>query len=187
MSIRIIGGACKRRRLRTARGHFIRPTSDRLRETIFNILPDADIVGAAVIDLFAGTGALGIEALSRGAVQAVFVDRHPAALRLIAANLDACGLAPHGRVIKGSIEKNLNCLNRYRAAFGLAFMDPPYQSRLITATLGHLHVSGCMAAGAWIVAEHSAAETLDEIPSGFRLIRRRGCGKTLVSFLRYMI
>ena len=123
--MRVIAGALKGRRLKAPTWDGLRPTSDKLRETLFNILAPR-IQGAEVLDGYAGTGAVGIEALSRGAARVVFVERDRRAQALIAANLEACGIPPHGYTIEGG--ELVAALRRLpaAAAFDLVLLDPPY-------------------------------------------------------------
>jgi 16S rRNA (guanine966-N2)-methyltransferase len=190
--MRIIGGTLKKKRLSPVRGKEIRPTADRLRETIFNILAFG-IRDAVVLDLFAGTGAMGIEALSRQAASAVFVDQSTAALATIRKNIAACKLAHCSRVIRWDAAKNLDCLSLRKERFSLVFIDPPYNRGLIAPAVFHLHQSGALATGARLVVEHTPAEPIDvdgrdRLPAGaFRAVDQRRYGKTLVSFFEYML
>ncbi|MCY3846562.1 MAG: 16S rRNA (guanine(966)-N(2))-methyltransferase RsmD [Acidobacteria bacterium] len=122
--MRVIAGALKGRRLESPRWAGLRPTSDRLRETLFDVLGEG-VVGAVVLDGFAGTGALGLEALSRGASTVVFVERDRRAAALIAANLDRCGVRGRGAIVTGALPGAFA-----RAApgdrFDLILLDPPY-------------------------------------------------------------
>ena len=189
--MRIIGGEFKGRKLFAARGMKTRPTSDRIREAIFNIL-SAGVHDAVVLDLFAGTGALGLEALSRGAHNAIFIETDKNSLIAIRRNLEAIGIEDQATIIKWDILKNLDCLSTFAGRVNLVFMDPPYERGLIEPTLSHLHTSGCLVAGARVMAEHSAREALsdkslptEELP--FRVEDQRAYGKTLVSFLSYVL
>jgi 16S rRNA (guanine966-N2)-methyltransferase len=124
--MRVVGGVAGGRRLRAPAGRSIRPTGDRVREAVFNVLTSLGAVeGARVVDLFAGTGALGIEALSRGAAHVTFVDRDPAAAAVIRDNLAAVGLAEApSEVVRADA---LKWLDRGDQAFDLALCDPPYE------------------------------------------------------------
>ncbi len=184
--MRIIGGSMRGRRLFSPKDRSVRPTSDRLRETIFNIL-SVEVQDAAVLDLFAGTGALGIEALSRGASSVWFVDRSRQTLALIGKNLTACRLEGISRTICWDIGRNLACLRGADPAFSLIFMDPPYAGDLTCRSLEHLHRSGSAAAGACIVVEHSTAESLRLDAGVFGIEDQRRRGNTLVSFIRYLV
>jgi len=178
--MRVIAGAFKGRRLAPVKGR-IRPTAAKVREAVFNILGDA-IAGVRVLDLFAGTGALGIEALSRGAEAAVFVEDHPEALKVLRRNLENLGLAAHAGVLPMPVTTALRKLAARGARFSLAFLDPPYGGGLAAAALDALAAAGVLAPGAWVVVEHSRRESLPE--SAGELTRResRRYGDTQVAF-----
>jgi len=186
-NLRIISGDLRGKKLHPIRGTVIRPTADRLRESIFNIL-SFQIRDAVVLDLFAGTGALGIEALSRGAEYAVFVEKHKDALAVIEQNLRSCRLEDRAKIIRWDIASNLNCLSSSDSRlFNLIFMDPPYNRNLISETLRHLHRSRCLEKGATVVVEHAPPEPVPENIAEFVIADQRKYGKTLVSFLDYVI
>ncbi|MEJ2100373.1 MAG: 16S rRNA (guanine(966)-N(2))-methyltransferase RsmD, partial [Desulfobacterales bacterium] len=161
MTIRIIGGELKGRKLVTVPGIKTRPTADRVRESIFNILNDR-VRGASVLDLFAGTGAMGIEALSRGAESAVFAEDNPAALGALNMNIKNCSMENRTRTIKWNILNNLNVLRSHKPAFNLAFIDPPYNENMIQPTLSNLNLSQCLTNGAMVVVEHAMLEPIPE-------------------------
>jgi 16S rRNA (guanine966-N2)-methyltransferase len=185
--MRVIGGELRGKRLKTARGTRIRPTSDRVREAIFNILGNR-LQGQRVLDLFAGAGALGIEALSRGAAEAVFVDRHPQSLHIIRNNIEQCRLASRARVLKLDLNRGVQGLVGLKPPFDLVFADPPYhRHNLLPNVLERLASSDLLVAGTLLVVEHSAKETFTPDVDSYVLEDRRRYGKTLVSFLRYMI
>ena len=146
MTIRIIGGELKGRRLATVRGVKTRPTSDRVRESIFNILGDS-VRGARVLDLYAGTGAMGIEALSRGAESVLFADDHGAALAALEKNIKTCSLQSRANMIKWNLLNNLNFIRSHRPAFNLVFLDPPYNKNMIQPSLSNLGISQCLENG----------------------------------------
>ena len=123
--MRVVGGTAGGRRLHAPAGRALRPTSERVREAVFSSLESmGGLDGAAVLDLFAGTGALGIEALSRGASHAVFVDADPDALAAVRSNLEATGLTGSGHVVRSDVVK---FLERQNDVFDVAFADPPYE------------------------------------------------------------
>lgn len=186
MTLRIIGGELKGRKLMTVAGKTTRPTTDRVRESIFNILGDC-VRGARVLDLYAGTGAMGIEALSRGAQFAFFADHHKTALAALAKNIKMCSLEGKSDSIKWNIPDNLNFLRFHSVAFDLVFMDPPYNRDMVGPTLSHLKVSECLANGARLVVEHSPLEPISTNRPEFEMADQRRYGKTLVSFLIYML
>ena len=184
--MRIISGTLKGRNLHTFKGNDIRPTSDRTREAIFNILSER-IPGSHVLDLFAGSGAMGIEALSRQAATTTFVDQAPSAIALIKKNIRSCGLGQKARIIQWDIERSLVCLEASQPPFDLIFMDPPYGQNLTAPTLSHLIKTRSMASDACLVLEHGRVEQLSLPGNHFQLSDQRRYGKTLVSFLNYML
>lgn len=141
--MRVIAGAFKGRRLRSPKWDGLRPTSDRLRETLFDMLGDR-VVAARVLDGCAGTGALGLEALSRGATGVTFIERDPRAVRLIRQNVTLCDAADRSSVVRGSLPRALRA-GRF-APFDLILLDPPYGApdidAILTAAAGHLAPSG---------------------------------------------
>ena len=178
--MRIIAGEFKGRRLAAVKGR-IRPTSDKVREAIFNILGPA-VVEAKVLDLFAGTGALSLEALSRGAADAVLVEDQSAALGVLQRNLETLGLKDRVRVLALPVAGALRKLAAQREQFNLIFLDPPYGRGLALEALKALQVSGLLQSGARIVAEHSQRETLPEQVGRLTLSQARRYGDTQVAF-----
>ena len=186
MAVRIIAGEFKGRKLRSVRGTKTRPTANRTREAIFNILA-LQVRGTAVLDLFAGTGAFGIEALSRGADFAVFVDNDRDSIDVLQANVRNLSLENQSKIIRWDPTRNLSCLPSLRIAFNLVFMDPPYSKKMITLTLANLHASQSITDGTRVVVEHSLREPVstDQLP--FEIADQRKYGKTLVSILKYVL
>ena len=183
--MRIVGGKFKGRGLKTPTSSIVRPTSDRLRETIFNILAhgyDDACEGARVIDLFAGTGALGIEALSRGATCGLFVDDSSEGRALLRANLEALGLSGIARIMRRDATK-LGPMPP-QDPFTLAFLDPPYGRDLAPRALTALRDGGWLANGALCMIEEEADAPVD-VPDGFTLLDRRESGDTQVMFVRF--
>lgn len=181
--MRIISGSLKGRKLVSVKGDRTRPTADRVREALFNILGPLP-PGTRVLDLFAGTGALGIEALSRGADLAVFVDRDPRPLSALRQNIDHCGLQERTRVFRWDITKNLNCLKPFTGQFDLVFLDPPYHNHLIPPALAGMLQFQVLSQGATIVAEHAADEDIQP-PDGLIRDDRRTYGTTSLSFFTF--
>jgi 16S rRNA (guanine966-N2)-methyltransferase len=180
--MRIVGGALRGRRLAAPAGLATRPTADRVRESVFNIL-GGRIQAEQVLDLFAGTGALGIEALSRGAGEAIFVDCGRAALAALRRNIQALHLEDRIRIVVRDIRNGLAFLANGEVCVDLVFMDPPYDRGMILKPLADLCQSGILAPGARIVIEHSPHEQITPLPRAVYLSDRRKYGKTLVSFL----
>jgi 16S rRNA (guanine966-N2)-methyltransferase len=184
--VRVISGKLRGRRLGAVPGLTTRPTTDRTREALFNILGPS-VADRKVLDLFAGTGALAIEALSRGAQGAWRVDNNKTALATIRKNIANCGLADVATVRHFDLRRRLSLLGSYPNYFDLVFMDPPYHRRLVESTLDHLHDSGALAQEALIVAEHHVDEAFTPGEGFYKLEDRRRYGKTLVTFLSYML
>jgi 16S rRNA (guanine966-N2)-methyltransferase len=178
--MRIIAGAFKGRRLAPVKGR-IRPTAAKVREAVFNIL-GAAVDGVRVLDLFAGTGALGIEALSRGAAQAVFVEEHPEALKVLRRNLEALGLSDRTTVWPLPAAVALKKVAGRGERFGLAFLDPPYGGGAAAATLNVLAALDLMGPGARVVVEHSRRENLPEACGALTRLEVRRYGDTQVAF-----
>jgi 16S rRNA (guanine(966)-N(2))-methyltransferase RsmD len=177
--MRVIAGAFKGRVLAPVKGR-IRPTAAKVREAIFNILGEA-VAQARVLDLFAGTGALGIEALSRGAKAAVFVEDHPAALKVLRRNLEDLGLTAQAQVFPGAVTPALKKLAARKDRFSLAFLDPPYGGGAADA-LAALAAADLLAPQAWVVAEHSRRDSLPEICGSLTRRELRRYGDTQVAF-----
>ncbi len=187
--MRIVGGALRGRALSAPRSQSIRPTSDRLRESVFDILAhafDDPVTGANVLDLFAGTGALGLEALSRGAARALFVDDGAEARALLRANIEALGLGGVTRVFRRDAAKL--GLAPPGEVFSLAFLDPPYAKGLIASLAGPalaaLIDGGWLAKDALIVIEE-LADTAIDLPSPLRREEARRYGDTQFVFARH--
>ena len=182
--MRVVGGRLRGRTLAAPKGQEIRPTSDRLRESLFNILAHAygdPISGARVLDLFAGTGALGIEAISRGASFCLFIDDGAEARALIRQNVDALGLGMVTRVFRRDATK-LGAAHPVEP-FGLAFLDPPYRKGLTEQALAAMRDGGWLTPDALVVVEE-AADAGFATPAGFAEIERRAYDDTELIFLR---
>lgn len=161
--MRVIGGAHRGRRLRAPGGFRTRPTASRVREALFDILGPT-VRGQRVLDLFAGTGAVGIEALSRGAARVVFVERDRAALRALRANLAAVGAGhARARVVAGDAVAAVRRLGRSEQPFDLVFLDPPYAGDLAPRTLAALTRSGLVRPGTRVVVQHRAGVPLPRV------------------------
>jgi len=180
--LRVISGNLKGKRLIAAKGLSLRPTSDRVREAIFDILQDQFQV-QNVLDLFAGTGALGIEALSRGAKRAVFVEGSVRSRGVLRRNIEECRLKEQAEVLGREAHAAIKILEARGEFFELIFLDPPYGKGLARRVLEALSRSSIVTPGTLVVAEHSLSEGLDSMPSWQRIDRRK-YGRTLVSFFR---
>ncbi len=182
--MRIISGTSRGRRLRTTKGHSLRPTSDRVKESIFNILGE-EVRGKVVLDLFAGTGNLGIEALSRGAKRAVFVERAREALRTIQENLLQCGFSNQGEILPREVSRAIGILEARGESFDLILMDPPYEKGWVERTLIKLNHHKIYQEGSLLVIEHGRRERLPQEMGKWTQWKERGIGDTIVSIFRF--
>lgn len=180
--MRIISGISKGKRLMTQKGQALRPTADRVKESIFNILGE-EVEGKVVLDLFAGTGNLGIEALSRGAKKALFVEKGRQALRLIQRNLLQCNMGDRSEILPKDVIRAIGILKQRGESFDLILMDPPYEKGLIQKTLFKLSSHRIYHQDSFLVIEHDRREPLPKIVEGWDLIRQRRIGDTIISFL----
>jgi 16S rRNA (guanine966-N2)-methyltransferase len=182
--MRVVGGRLRGRNLASPASREIRPTADRLRESVFNILIHAygdPIAGARVLDLFAGTGALGIEAVSRGAAFALFVDNGTEARALLRNNVEALGLGGVTKVYRRDAT-NLGPAHPVEP-FSLVFLDPPYGKRLAETALASLRDGGWLTPEALAVVEEAKAAAFTA-PEGFAELERRAYDDTEFVFLR---
>ena len=182
--MRIVGGRLRGRALAGPKSPAIRPTADRLRESLFNILAHGygdPVTGARVLDLFAGTGALGLEAMSRGAAFALFVDDGADARALIGANVEALGLGGTTRIFRRDATR-LGAAHPVEP-FGLVFADPPYGQGLAQRALDAARDGGWLAPDALVVVEEAVAAKF-AAPEGFEEIERRDYDETEFIFLR---
>jgi len=184
--MRIVGGKHRGRRLLAPPGERVRPTSDRAREALFNILSHGRLAAegvpfadAVVLDAFAGTGVLGLEALSRGAAEALFIEQDREALVILRRNIAALGEDAHARIISGDATRP----PRAPSACGLAFIDPPYRSGLAAPAVAALDAAGWLMPGALAILELGAREELAP-PAGFILLDERVYGAARLVFLR---
>lgn len=182
--MRIVGGSARGRVLQAPRGDRVtRPTADRVRESLFNVLGQT-LDPVEVLDLYAGTGALSLEALSRGAARATLVERDREALRYIGLNVKALGFTEQVRVMAAPVERALRTLREEGARFPLVFADPPYAQVRLTETLAGL-AEGLLTQDALVVFEHAASEDApDEVP-GFIREDQRAFGDTRISLYRF--
>jgi 16S rRNA (guanine966-N2)-methyltransferase len=185
MAMRIIAGRLRSRRLTAPAGESTRPSSDRLRETLFNVLAPR-IEGSTFLDLYAGSGAVGIEALSRGAAKVVFAERAPAALKVLHQNLAALGLTSGFRIHPGAVSAFLR--RRYAGAppvFDVTFLDPPYDAvGEYKGALGLLggSAAGLVAPGGLVIAEHRRKQRLEEVYGELSRVRLLEQGDAALSF-----
>ncbi len=182
--MRIIAGEARGRKLFSPNNQKnTRPTGDRVKEAIFSMIQPY-VLDAVVIDLFSGTGNLGLEALSRGAQKAYFVDNHLPALSIIKKNIHITEYEASSDVIQASYEKALE--ERISQSADIIFLDPPYNKGLIMKSIHHICNYNKLNDGGIIVAEHSLEETMDDEPYDLKLIKRKKYGTTMVSVYKRM-
>ncbi len=181
--MRVISGKSRGTKLLTIEGLATRPTTDRVKEALFNLIQH-EVYDSKVLDLFAGSGSLAIESLSRGAETAVLVEKSRECIKVIEENLKKTHLASQAKVIQGEVKSVLTKLSGKGETFDLVFMDPPYSKALIEPVVESLILSGLLADGALIVIEHEKSE---ELPEAFGCIVReklKHYGRTSVSVFR---
>jgi 16S rRNA (guanine966-N2)-methyltransferase len=183
--MRIVAGTAKGRALAGPKptSKHIRPTADRVRETLFNVLGQW-LEGQAVLDLYAGTGALGLESVSRGAKKAVLVDSDREALALCRTNTDALGFTERVEILSQPVKRALETLGRQGNGFDLIFADPPYAAQVVEGVLDGVAQHGLLAPGGTVVIEHDKREPAPESHAGFERVDQRRFGDTLVSLFR---
>ena len=174
--MRVITGSARGRRLRELEGLETRPTTDRVKEGLFSAL-QFDIEGRRVLDLFAGTGQLGIEALSRGAAGCVFVDRRAEAVGCIRENLRLTGLSDRAQVVSG---ESMTYLKSVREKFDLIFLDPPYGGELLNRALQEICRIDILSEGGIIICESGENDALLPVPAPYRVLRRYHYGHSAV-------
>jgi len=181
--VRIIAGSFGGRPLVAPRGCATRPTADRVREALFSIL--GDVAALDVLDLFAGSGAFGLEALSRGAATATFVESAHPALVALRANVAALAVDDRTTLVATDVDAGLARLARDGRRYGLVFLDPPYAAGVGDMTLGALVTRGLLVPGAWVVLEHSSRDAAPAAPAMLPSRFERTYGAAALSFHRF--
>ena len=168
--MRVITGTARGRRLKTPENYDIRPTTDNVKESVFNII-QFDIEGRRVLDLFAGTGQLGIECLSRGAAEAVFIDENTAAVKIVKANLKTCGFTA------AVLQQDALSYLRHCGKFDLVFVDPPYDSGLYESVLETINSVDILSDGGIILCESRREKTLPDMRAPYRKKKEYNYGR----------
>jgi 16S rRNA (guanine966-N2)-methyltransferase len=184
--VRITGGISRGRKLAQLKGPNLRPTADKVRGAVFNMLGQ-DLTGWRVLDLFAGTGAFGIDAISRGAATVVFVDYSKHAVELIKRNISICGFEQKALVVKADLRSDIafgKCEAQFDF-FDVAFLDPPYESGLIPRVCRMLTVRGLLRPNAWVIAETARNESLPGLIQGLIPVQEKIYGDTKISIFFY--
>lgn len=179
--MRVISGTAKGLRLQAPKTDKVRPAADKVKGAIFNIL--GELSDARVLDLFAGTGSVGIESLSRGAGSCVFVEADRNTASFIERNLRHCGMEGQGQILVMHALPAIRHLARKNKVFDLIFVDPPYDKGWVGRTLNALGASPLLHAETHIVVEHSPRER-PEPKEGLEIFDQRGYGQTLITFLK---
>jgi 16S rRNA (guanine966-N2)-methyltransferase len=177
----VIGGIHRGRRLRTVEGLAVRPTSDRLRETLFNILAP-HVAGCRFLDICAGSGAIGVEAISRGAKQVTFIDSSRRACSVIEANLHALGVESEAAIINRDAVAALKQLAKENKQFDIIFFDPPYASDIYQEVMRLLDERSLLSADAIVIAEHRAKTPPGNRFGSLRMYREVKQGESALAF-----
>ena len=181
--MRILAGTAKGRKLTAVKTRGIRPTRDSVKESIFAMI-QGHVEGSTVLDLFAGTGNLGLEALSQGAKKAIFVEKERTPLRALVKNRDLCGFQDRAEIISQDVEVALNALMRRGERVDLVFVDPPYGKGYVDKTLRFISTHGIVRKRGVIIVEHGSAED----PSSWEnlsLVKQKRHGDTVVSIFQW--
>ncbi|MDF1536885.1 MAG: 16S rRNA (guanine(966)-N(2))-methyltransferase RsmD [bacterium] len=181
--MRIISGSAKGHKILCPKGKGTRPTGDRVREAVFSILGER-VVGARVLDLYSGTGAMGLEALSRGADEAVFVERDPRALKYLTANIESCGLKIRSRVVARAVLPFLKTAD-LGSGFDIVFADPPYSGSEGSLTLSALSKRAKSLQRSLVVLEHSPGNAPGTAPDDMEPVDTRRYGNVCLAFYTF--
>lgn len=184
MTVRVVSGSAKGRPLKSVPGSGTRPTTDKVKEAVFSMIGPY-FEGGAVLDLFAGTGGLGIEALSRGMESAVFVDMEPKSIDTIRANLKATNLEAKAQVYRNEAGRALSALEKRGRVFDLVFLDPPYRLKHGDELMLSMVEKGMLQEDAIIVLEHESNYAYPEEIPGFYRLRQAVYGETTISIYQY--
>jgi 16S rRNA (guanine966-N2)-methyltransferase len=183
--MRVIAGTYRGRRLRGPKGSLIRPTSDRVREALFSILGNR-LPNSRLLDLYAGTGAIGVEAISRGATHVTCVESDAEALKLLRQNMQVCGIAHHITVYTHTVKQFLNQPERWEGPYDIVFADPPYAlAQELESLLTPSITERLLAADSWLIVEHAEKTTLPVCLGSTGYVRRYRYGDTALSLYSY--
>ncbi|MGF9965632.1 16S rRNA (guanine(966)-N(2))-methyltransferase RsmD [Bacillus rhizoplanae] len=182
--MRVVSGKCKGHPLKAVPGNTTRPTTDKVKEAIFNIIgPYFD--GGLALDLFGGSGGLGIEALSRGIDKAIFVDRDGKAIKVIHQNLESCRLEAQAEVYRNDAERAVKALMKREISFDLVLLDPPYKDQKIVSLISIIDQHGLLKENGIIMAEHGVDVELPETIGRLVKVRAEDYGITAISIYKY--
>ncbi|MDX9887672.1 MAG: 16S rRNA (guanine(966)-N(2))-methyltransferase RsmD [Anaerovoracaceae bacterium] len=178
--MRIITGKYRGRRLETPRDYSVRPTSDRVKEAIFSMISQ-DIDQSIVLDLFAGTGSLGLEALSRGAKHCYFIDNERESIRLLKSNISYCKADNEATVFVGDFKY---AMSKIKEAIDIAFLDPPYETKFLDEALEQVSRQGFMAPGGLVITEHGPKKIMPDSIGSLEKIKEKKYGQVHVTIYR---
>lgn len=181
--MRIIGGKYKGRKLNFPKSHRVRPTQDRVREALFNVLAP-HIFGVNVLELFAGSGAFGIEAISRGAGSVTFVENSLTCVKIIRENLGNLGIEDKAKILRMDVDRAISKLSKKGDRFDIVFLDPPYYKGLSKKTLINLDRYDILSHNNVIIAEHSRKELLPDNINNIFIYKQKKFGNKAISFYR---
>ncbi|MEW5953690.1 MAG: 16S rRNA (guanine(966)-N(2))-methyltransferase RsmD [Bacillota bacterium] len=179
--LRVISGSAKKRRLKAPPGRSVRPTADRVKEALFNILAER-IPGCTFLDLYAGSGGIGIEALSRGADYVTFVEKDARVLKVLGENLQLTGLEGRAETVPGDVDVVLERIAGQGRKFDVIFMDPPYRQNLAVGTLARLSGYGLLRDQGLLIIESGKEEKMPVCSGLLKMIRQERYGDTMLSF-----
>jgi len=185
-SIRIAGGQRKGKKLKSLPGLATRPIMRRVKQSLFDIL-GTKIEGSSFLDLYAGTGSVGIEALSRGAKNAVFVEKERGCTGIIKTNLHLCSFEERAEVVEDDITDYFRRHAKFRISrvFDFIFIGPPYKENVTASTISVIDRICLLRESGWIISQHHVKEKIDRETGGLHLFRQEKYGKTMLSFYRY--
>ncbi|WLR43643.1 16S rRNA (guanine(966)-N(2))-methyltransferase RsmD [Bacillus carboniphilus] len=182
--MRVISGSCKGKFLKAVPGKLTRPTTDKVKEAMFNIIGPY-FNGGVALDLFSGTGSLGIEALSRGIDRCIFVDMDYKAIKTIQDNLDACQLNDYSEVYRNKAERALKAVSKRDLTFQLIFLDPPYKKQKLIALIKIIADHRLLNDQGYIIAEHSSDIELPNKIANFTKVKSEKYGTTVVTLFQH--
>lgn len=182
--MRIITGRARGLQLTTPKNMDVRPTADRVKESLFNII-GSKIIEADIVDLFAGTGNLGLESWSRGARKITFIDESKESLRLVESNIAKCRAQADCTVIKGNAVNIIERLYRQKLSFDFAFCDPPYNKGWIQKIITAITAYPILKNGGYLVVERAQHEIIENLPEVLEIVRSEKYGETYIDFICY--
>ncbi|MCI0764541.1 16S rRNA (guanine(966)-N(2))-methyltransferase RsmD [Bacillus sp. TL12] len=182
--MRVVSGKCKGHPLKAVPGNTTRPTTDKVKEAIFNMIGPY-FEGGVALDLFGGSGGLGIEALSRGIDKAIFVDRDNKAVKVIHQNLESCKVHDQAEVYRNDAERAVKALIKRELSFDLILLDPPYKDQKIISLISVMDQHGLLNKDGLIMAEHGDDVVLPETIGGLVKVRAENYGITAISIYKY--